>query len=187
MQHGDDRDADVDLGVVEPDFDAAVLGQALFGDVEMTEDFDAGNDGWLEPLELRRHGHLLQFTVNPVADSELVLEGFQMHIGGAQFDGVFEDLVDEPDDGCLVFGGVIQIGVLGVLVHHLEALFLVEGADGVGAYAEAFFDFALDGFRGCEHRLQVQTGECFESVQSVGGEEPAGGHLHGAVVATQGK
>jgi hypothetical protein len=93
-----------------------------------------------------------------------------MDVGGAQLDRVFQNLVDEADDGRLVLFAGIEIGVLGVFVNDLNRLFLVERADGVGADAEAFFDFALDGFGGGENRLEVQAGQGFQRVKTLRGK-----------------
>src|SRR5208282_3484470 len=104
-----------------------------------------------------------------------------MDVRRAQINGVLQNLVDEADDGRLVLGGFIQIGVLGVFVNDLKTLFLVERADGVRADAEAFFDFALDGFTGGEDGLEVQARQCFERIKPLRGEEPAGGDFNRAV------
>jgi hypothetical protein len=42
VKYRDDRNAQVDLFTVQKDLDAAVLGLALFGDVEIGEDLNAG-------------------------------------------------------------------------------------------------------------------------------------------------
>ena len=172
---------------VNADLDAAVLRQAFLGDVEMAENLHARNDGRLEPLELRGHGHLLQHAVNAVADAEFVLERLEVDVRRAQFDGVGQDLVDEPDDRG-VLGGVVEVGILlAVLVHDLERRLLVQGVNGVGADAQVFLHLALDGFGGREHGLDLQAGKGLEGVQALGGEEPAGGDFHGAVDALKGK
>jgi hypothetical protein len=185
VQHRNHRDADVHLGVVETDLDAAVLRQAFFRDVEMAQNFDARHDGRLEALELRGHGHVLQHAVNAVADAELVLERFEMNVRRAQLDGVLQNLVDEADDRGFVLGGLVEVGVLGIIVNDLESFFLVERADRVRADAEALFDFALDGFAGGQHRLEVQAGHGFQRIEALGGEEAAGGDLDGAVEALE--
>ena len=140
--------------------------------------------GW-NCFNCARHGHFLQLAVNAVADAEFILERFEMDVRGAQFDGVLQNLVDEADDRGLVFGALVEVGVLGIVIHHLDALFLLERADGVRADAETLFDFALDGFGGGEHRLEVQAGQGFERVEPLRGEQPAGGHLDVAVVALE--
>ena len=73
---------------VKADFNAAILRQAFFRDVQMAEDFDARNNRRLEPLELGRHRNFLQDAVNPVADAKFIFEGFEMNVRRAQFHGV---------------------------------------------------------------------------------------------------
>src|SRR5258708_24847767 len=47
----------------------------------------------LEPLDLRRHRHVLQHAVNAIANPELVLERFEMDVRCAQLEP-FEDELD---------------------------------------------------------------------------------------------
>src|ERR1039458_630251 len=156
VQHRNYGNADVHLGVVNAHFYAAVLRQAFFRNVEMAQNFDARNDGRLKLFQLRRHGHFLQFAVNAVADFEFVLERFKMDVGGAQFNRVLQNLVDEADDRSLVLRPFVQIVALGIFINRLDAFFLFKRANRVGTDAEAFFDFALDGFAGGENRLWGQ-------------------------------
>ena len=151
----------------------------------MAQNLDARNDGRLKALQLRRHRNVLQHAVNAVADAKFIFERFEVNVRRAQFDGVLQHLVDEADDGGFVFRGRVEVGVLGVFVNDFKAFFLVERADGVGADAEALFHFALDGFAGGEHRLEVQAGQGFQRVESLRGEQPAGGDFHGAVDALE--
>jgi len=62
-----------------------------------------------------------------------------MHVGSAQFNRVFQNLVDEADDGRFVLRAVVQIVAFGVFVNDLDAFFFFERADGVRADAEIFF------------------------------------------------
>ena len=187
VQHRNDRDADVHLGVVDADLDAAVLRQALLGDVQVAENLDARNDGRLKALDLRRHRHVLQHAVNAVADAEFVLERFEVNVRGAQLDGVAQHLVDEADDRG-VFRRAVEVGVLvAVLVHDLERRLLVQRVDGVRADAEALLHLALDGFAGREHGLEAQARHRLERVQPLGREQPAGGDLDVPVDAAQRK
>src|ERR1039458_7948985 len=55
----------------------------------------------------------------------------------------------------------------------LDALFFLQRADGVRADAEAFFNFALDGFARGENRLEVQAGQSFQRVESLRGKQTA--------------
>ena len=62
-----------------------------------------------------------------------------------------------------------------------NGLFLVQRVDGVRADAEVLLDFALDGFARGEDGLEVQAGQGFQRVESLRGEEPAGGDFDRAV------
>ena len=153
VQHRNDGNADVHLGVLDANLDAAVLRQAFFGDVEMAQNFDARNDRGLEPLDLRGHRHFLQHAVDAITDAQFVLERFEMNVRGAQFDRVLQDLVDETDDrGVSSAASSRLVSSSGIFIHDLEAGFLVERVDGVRADAETLFHFALDGFAGGEDR-----------------------------------
>src|SRR5207253_5779149 len=68
MNHRDDGDADIDLAVVDAHFDATVLGQALFGDVEPRHDLEPANDGGLEAIDLRWQRLRLQHAVDAIAN-----------------------------------------------------------------------------------------------------------------------
>ena len=185
MQHRDDRDADVHLGILDANLDAPILRQALLGDVEVAENLHARHDGRLEPLDLGRHRHVLQHAVNAVADAEFVLERLEVDVRGAQLDGVAQHLVDEADDGG-VLGCGVQVGVLlAMVLHDLKGAVLAQGAQSIRAHAQALLHLALDGFAGRQHRLEGQAGHGLERIQALGGEEPAGGHFDGAVDAAQ--
>ncbi len=84
------------LAAGQLDLDAPVLGQAPLGDVHLGHDLEAGDDGVLE-LHRRLHD-LVEDAVDPVADPERLLVGFDMDIGGLALDGVGEDQVDQLDD-----------------------------------------------------------------------------------------
>jgi len=45
---------------LDPDVDAAILGQTFFRQCSCRHDFDAGNKRGLETFQLRRHGRLMQ-------------------------------------------------------------------------------------------------------------------------------
>jgi hypothetical protein len=177
VDHGDDGDTDIDFAAFEADFDPAVLGDAFFCDIEGAEDFDTGDDGGLEAFDTGGDRDILEHAVDAVADAEFVLEGFYVDIGGAEGDGVTEDLVYEADDGG-IFGGFVEVGFrILVFGEDLEAFFLFEEVECVGADAEVFFDFALEGFGGGEDGQEFQAGEGAEAIEARGSEEPATGDL----------
>eukprot|EP01035_Chromulina_nebulosa_P041508 gene41508-56148_t len=132
VEHRDNGDADIDLGVLDTDLDAAVLRETFFRDIEVREDLHARDDRGLEAFDLRGHRHLLENAVDAVADAQFVLEGLEVHVGGAQLDRVLEDLIDETDDR-RVLGGLIEI-VIGaaVLIDDLQAGLVVERVDRIG-------------------------------------------------------
>ena len=155
MEHGNDGNADVHFAIIDADLDAAILRQALLGDVEMAENLDAGNDGRLKPLELGRDRYFLEHAIDTVANTKLVFERFEMNVRRPQFDGVAQHLVDETDDGC-VFRRGVQIGVFlgAVLADDLQGRFLFQRADGVRAHAQSFLHFPLDRFAGGKDGLE---------------------------------
>ncbi len=185
MQHRNHRNPDVHLHLLDPDLDAPILRQPLFSNVQVAENLDPGNNRRLEPLDLRRHRHVLQHAVNPVANAELLLERLQMDVRSPQLDRIPQHLVDEADDGRLLRGGV-QVGVLLVaLIHHHEGRFLVQRAQRIRAHPQPLFHFPLDGFTGGQHRLERQPGQGLERIQPLRCEQAAGGHFHGAIAAPQ--
>ena len=96
---GQGRNAQVDRAAAEVELDAPVLRQATLGNVEVREDFEAREDGQGEVLG--RWWHLIESTVDAVADFELVLKGFEVNVGGLSADGLGEHEVDVTDDGRL--------------------------------------------------------------------------------------
>ena len=76
--------------------DAAVLGQAPLGDVQLGHDLHArDHSGGHAP---RDRSDVLQDAVNAHPHAHLVAVGRQVHVGGAPLDGLGDDLVDELDD-----------------------------------------------------------------------------------------
>ena len=63
------------------ELDAAVLRQALLGDVQLGHDLQARDDRRLEVLDLRRDRGFHQHAVNAVADAQLVLERLDVDVG----------------------------------------------------------------------------------------------------------
>ena len=182
-EHRDDAHADVHLPAADLELDAAVLRDAAFGDVEVREDLDAADDRGLEPVHLRRHGGFLQHAVDPVADRDLVLVGFDVDVRGPLADRLDDDLVDELDDARLL--------------RHLEQVLAafdrgaapgeVVGPDhlvqGVAAEAEVGLDQLLDVVPRRQHRLDVEPGAEPQVVEDIEVEGVAGGDVEDAVLA----
>ena len=91
------------------------------GDVELRHDLDARRQS-----RSQRRGHqavLLEKTVNSVPDRDCIAAGLDMDVGRTALDRARYDLVDQPDDGCLI-GNVPQ--PFDIIV----AAFLTDGCKG---------------------------------------------------------
>src|SRR5947207_10102843 len=186
VQHRDYGHANVHFVVLQPDFDAPILRQPLFRDVEMAQYFYAGNNGGLKPFHLGGHRNFLQHAVNAITNAQFILERLQMNVRGAQLNGVLQHLVDEPYDR-RVFGGAVQIRVFLVFVNDLKRRFFVQRVDRVRADAESFLHLAFDGLGGSENGLEPEARHGFERVQPLGREEAAGRDFGSAISPSQGK
>ena len=133
----DGRDAHVDRAAGDPQADAAVLRQALLGDVELRHDLDARDDE-------RRHRalglqNLTQHAVHAEAHDEAVLERLDVDVGRVLLHRLREHRVDEPDDRRVVVA-VEQVRLLRQILREVGE---------VGAFIEAF-----DGLHGVLSRLR---------------------------------
>ena len=79
-----DADAQVEVLAVDRHLDPAVLGPALFGDVDLAHDLDAGGQRRQQPA--RRAVALDQHAVDPIADPDAVGERLDVDIAGPQVD-----------------------------------------------------------------------------------------------------
>ncbi len=94
---GQDADAHIDGVAADVEFDAAVLRQAAFGDVEIGHDLDARGDGHGE-MARRRH-HFIEDAVAAIAHLVFVFERLEMDVAGAILDGQEHDHVEQLADG----------------------------------------------------------------------------------------
>ena len=118
--------ADVDPAAVDVQRDAAVLGHAALGDVEVGHDLDARDHAG---HEAPRHARgLAEHAVDAVAHDEVALDGLEVDVGGALLDALADERVHELDDR-RVGGRLAQVDDLGavVLVDRLGDDDLVEG------------------------------------------------------------
>ena len=96
MVGGDDTHPKVEFLLAHRDLDAAVLGPAPLGDVELGENLDAREDGAEEPSG--GAVSLDQYAVDPVADANAVLERLDVDVRRPKLHGLGNHQVDEPDD-----------------------------------------------------------------------------------------
>src|SRR5581483_2484042 len=97
VRGGDDRDAEVDRASRDPQLEAAVLGDALLGDVELGHDLDTADDrrvmAFVDRLE-----RFVEHAVDAVLDDDFVVARFDVNVRCAALDRVEDDRVDELDD-----------------------------------------------------------------------------------------
>ena len=131
----DRRDAHVHRAAGDPERDAAVLRQALLGDVEPRHDLDARDDQRRDrALGLQ---HLAQHAVDPEPDHEAVLERLDVDVGRVLLHRLGEQGVDQADDRGLVLA-FEQVGRLrDVLREVVEVRLLLEPAHRVHRGARA--------------------------------------------------
>jgi hypothetical protein len=138
-RHG--RETDVDVAAGDLDLDAAVLRDALLGDVEAGHDLDAAGDRRGEPLG--RPDDLVEHAVHAEPHRDVSLERLDVDVAGALFDGLRHQRVDEADDGRLVVRvDDVDVDVLDVLAGDPDLLVvdLAHDLAGAGAAVEDLVD-----------------------------------------------
>ena len=114
-------DAEVDVlrlaVVLEADFDAAVLRQPLFGDVELRHDLDARRNR-ISEFQRRRHD-VVEKTVHAVPDAQLLLVWLDVNVARAFLNGRHQQHVHELDDRRLfaLFGERLGADLLELFEH----------------------------------------------------------------------
>ncbi len=136
----------------------------------------------MEGFDVFGDGDFDEFTIDAVADAEVVGEGFDVDVGGALVECFADDLVDEfHDAGFGVFigvddvGFVLRVGELVVVeVAAFEDLFEGIGADAVES-AEGFVDAFAGGHAPVEGDVEFLGGGLVgDEVEGVeGGEDEA--------------
>jgi hypothetical protein len=175
---GDGGDADIDFLAFDADVDAAVLGEAFFGDIHAGHDFDAGEDGGLVTFKLGGHRGLVEDAVDAVTDAEFVFGGFEVDIGGAVFEGFPDDLVDEFDDA----GFLVGLGdFFFVADEEFEGFVFGEFVEGFGADAVIFFERFFDFGARSEGEFDWAAGVEANGVEHGGVEGVTDGDLEGIV------
>jgi hypothetical protein len=105
---GDRRHSDVVFPSCNLQDDAAVLGEALLGDVESAHDLDPRGDRLLHAFRERAEW-LVEQVVRSEPDEKLALEGLDMNVAGALLDGLLKKRVDESDDRRALFVRIEQV------------------------------------------------------------------------------
>ena len=82
-----------------------------------------------------------------------------MDVGGAQFNGILKDLVDEANDRRFIFGSGVEVGILGVFIDDLNRFLLVECADGVGSDSEVFLHFPQERLARRQNQFETKAGQ----------------------------
>ena len=145
----DHADAEVELLVADGDLDAAVLGAAAFGDVDLGENLDTRQEGAQQPP-----GGAVAFdqhAVDAVADPDAILERLDVDVGGPQLHRFGDHQLHQPDDRgavlvdfvfagpALVFGlGEVDRRVGEFLEHRVGALALRLAVVAVDRFQNAF-------------------------------------------------
>ena len=175
-RHG--GDADVDFLALDADVDAAVLREALLGDIHPAHHLDARNERGLVTFQLRRHRGLMQNAVDAIPDAQFVFRRFKMNVRRAVLERFPDDLVDELDDarllvvlGDFLVGGELQVHRIG-LAHFIERF----RADAV-IFLQRLLDFHL----GREGELHRHVRVELHRVHHRGVERIAHDDLQGAV------
>ena len=110
VDRGHDGDAEVDEAALVADAEAAVLGHALLGDVELAHDLDAAEDGAVMLAGDGRHG-LLQHAVDAVLDVHRIVVAFDVNVGGAALERGEDGGVDQANDGADVFVSLVSFSM----------------------------------------------------------------------------
>ena len=86
MDHGDHRNADVDLAAADLQAGCGRPGAAAFGNIQPGHDLQAADDGGLKAVDFRRHRLDVEHAVDAVADPQTRLLRFEVHVAGPQVD-----------------------------------------------------------------------------------------------------
>jgi len=178
--------ADVDVIIVEPHADAAVHRQPLLRDIQVRHDLDARDDRRLEPVELRRHVHLVKHAVNPVPDAQLILHRLDMDICRALTVRFRDNLVHELHDRGLGPDLVhIDLGDRGQIGVHRVAAVLNHLFDRVGAHAIILLNCLVDLFARAERHPHRAARRQPQAVRHPGVERITSDHRQHTVLHRQ--
>src|SRR5438874_9901266 len=109
------RNTYIDVLIARLQIHAPVLRQPPLRNVHVRHYLQARNDGRLQNAQLRRHGDLVQNSVNSVPNSQIIFEWLNMDVSRAFHDRFADDLVYELHNGGFRIVGIEFDGGLGVL------------------------------------------------------------------------
>ena len=93
---GHDGDAEIDQPILIAHAEAAVLGHAALGDIELAHDLDTRNDGRVPVFRKRLH-RILQHAVDAVLDGHFLVARFDVNVAGAPLERVEDGGVHQLD------------------------------------------------------------------------------------------
>src|SRR6185437_12669915 len=117
IERGQRRNTKVHFAAHRFYFDAPILRQAAFGDVQLGHQLYARNNSGLQLA--RRRVLAIEHAVNAIPDAELFFERLDMYVARALLDGLRDHRVHQPDDWRFaghvakmlkVFGSLCRIG-----------------------------------------------------------------------------
>ena len=156
VDRGQRGNTDIVLPAIHQNGEPAVLGLPLFGDVQIADDLDTGDDGGQQPQVVGGGG--VEHAVHPAADTDAVRPGLHMDIGGALAHRLLHQGVHQHDHGggidillqdLLLQGTGLPLAGLGIqlggLLHFLAAVAAVDGNQNIGGRGQKRLDAALAG------------------------------------------
>ena len=161
--------------------DAAILGQALLGDIEARHDLDARGDDAVQ--HLLRLDDVAQNTIQAEAHHGARLEGLDVNIRGALAHRLGQQGIDQAHDGRVVLAlqqvrrlgqvlrQLLQIHVLAQIIHDLHGVVHAAVVGAIQRRLEVFRSEFTDLNRLPEHAPQFRQGRAGDA-----GTHP---HLHG--------
>ena len=164
--HRDHAHTNIHLPAADRELDAAVLWQSPLGDVHVREYLNTADDRRLEPIDLRRHGGLLQHAVDTVSNRERPLVRLNMNVASALVNRLKDNLVDQLDDAGLLRH--LQ-QVLAVILRAGEGEILTAGhfLNRVATDAVVLLDDLINLVEGSQHRPHLQPGQQLDLVEHI--------------------
>src|SRR5437764_6991533 len=104
VNRGHDGNTEIDGTAVVFHAETAVLRHAALGNVQLTHDLHARNDGGVMLLANGRHG-LGKHAINAELDGDRIITSLDVNITGPSLQGGKDGGVDEADDGAGITGG----------------------------------------------------------------------------------